>query len=245
VALPKLAITGSSGKIGTILMRGLADLFELYVIDIVATPGERTFRSDISEYDQIASVIKEIMPVPYIVHLAGDPRVDGEWSSILRNNIVGTKNLYEAARNHQVKKVVFASSNHVTGGYEETSPRLRKRVKAENITIRDPLRPDSDYATSKVFGESIARQYYELYGLESVCLRIGSVVAGDKPPNNERYRRIWLSHRDLLQLFKKSILSDVKFGIYYGVSNNKTSIWDISNAREDLGYNPEDDSSRF
>lgn len=245
MGLPKLVVTGSSGKIGTILMGGLADLFELYGVDVVATPGERTFRSDISEYDQIAGVLKEIMPVPYIVHLAGDPHVDGEWSSILRNNIVGTKNLYEAARNYKVKKVVFASSNHVTGGYERTSERLHERVWTENITIRDPLRPDSDYATSKVFGEAIARQYYELYGLESVCLRIGSVVAGEEPPNNERYRRIWLSHKDLLQLFKKSILSDVPFGIYYGVSNNKTSIWDISNAREDLGYIPEDDSSRF
>ncbi len=115
MALPKLVITGSSGKIGTILMGGLADLFELYCIDVVVTPGERTFRSDILEYDQIASVLKEIIPVPYIVHLAGDPRVDGEWSSIWRNNIVRTKNMYEAARSHQVKKVVFANSNHVTG----------------------------------------------------------------------------------------------------------------------------------
>ena len=103
MALPKLVITGSSGKIGTILMRGLADLFELYCIDVVATPRERIFGSDISEYDQIASVLKEIISLPYIVHLAEDHRVDGEWSSILRNNIVGTKNLYEAARNHKVK----------------------------------------------------------------------------------------------------------------------------------------------
>jgi hypothetical protein len=101
------------------------------------------------------------------------------------------------------------------------------------------------YGTSKVFGEAVARQYYELYGIQSVCLRIGSFLADDNPKRNERVSRTWMSHRDLIQLVKKSILSEVGFGIYYGVSNNKGRLWDISNAVEEIGYHPEDDASVF
>ena len=55
--------------------------------------------------------------------------------------------------------------------------------------------------------------------------------------------RIWLSHRDLVQLVEKSLSAEVTFGIYYGISNNKGAFWDISNARADLGFAPVDDGS--
>jgi len=240
---PKLLITGSSGRIGTILMKGLAYTFELYGVDLVATPSERTFKVDISDYEQIDEVVRRIAPIPYIVHLAGDPRVVADWHSVLKNNIVATRNVFEAAKSYEVKKVIFASSSHVTGAYEGFPPSLHLETEPEIISIRQPLRPDSDYGTSKVFGEAVARQYYELYRIASICLRIGTVLADDDPTLSERSRRTWLSHRDLIQLVKKSILSNVQFGIYYGVSNNKGKFWDISNAVEDLGYYPEDDAS--
>jgi nucleoside-diphosphate-sugar epimerase len=243
--LPRLLITGSKGRIGSILMAELADSFDLYGVDLVRTPGKRIFRADISDYKQLSKVLSKIIPLPYIVHLAADPRRNADWNSILKNNIIGTKNLYEAAREYGVKRVIYASSNHVTGAYEGIPPRLHNLPQYEVITIQDPVRPDSDYATSKIFGEAVARQYYELYGIASVCLRIGSVLVDDKPTKNERLQRIWLSHRDLIQLFRKSILSKVNFGIYYGVSNNRDRFWDISNAREEIDYHPEDDSSMF
>lgn len=243
MTLPKILITGSMGRIGTILTEGLADSFDIYGFDRVASQTKRTFRVDISDYAELENAFLQIAPVACVIHLAADPRIGADWGSILKNNIVGTKNLYEAARNFKVKKVVFASSNHVTGGYEGIPPVLDKLSRPEAITIRHPLRPDSDYGTSKVFGETVARQYYELFAIRSICLRIGSVLKDDNPTGNERQRRIWLSHRDLIQLFRKSILSEVEFGIYYGISNNKDSLWDISNAKEELGYDPEDDSS--
>jgi nucleoside-diphosphate-sugar epimerase len=243
MATPKLLITGSSGRIGTVLMKGLAYTFELYGVDLVATPSERTFKVDISDYEQIDEVVRRIEPIPYIVHLAGDPRVVADWHSVLKNNIVATRNVFEAAKSYEVKKVIFASSSHVTGAYEGFPPSLHLETEPEIISIRQPLRPDSDYGTSKVFGEAVARQYYELYKIASICLRIGTVLADDDPTLCERSRRTWLSHRDLIQLVKKSILSNAQFGIYYGVSNNKGRFWDISNAVEDLGYYPEDDAS--
>jgi nucleoside-diphosphate-sugar epimerase len=243
MGLPRLLITGSRGKIGMVLMKGLADSFAVYGLDLLARPKEHILRADISDYDQLTSVMREIAPLPYIIHLAADARVGASWKSVLRNNIIGTKNLYEAARAYKVNKVIFASSNHVTGAYEGIPPSLHEKPEPRIITANDPVRPDSDYGTSKVFGEAVARQYYELCGIQSVCLRIGTFLADNNPTRNERVRKTWLSHRDLIQLVKKSIMSQVEFGIYYGVSKNKGRFWDISKAEKEIDYHPEDDAS--
>ena len=163
---------------------------------------------------------------------------------MLKNNIIGIKNVYECARIYNVKKVIFASSNHVTGGYERIPSKLHKEDRPRLIKVTDEIRPDSDYATSKVFGETIARQYFELYGIASICIRIGTVIEDDDPTKSERTMRTWLSHDDLLQLIRKSLLAKVSFGIYYGVSNNKGRFWDISNAEKEIGYIPKDDASK-
>jgi nucleoside-diphosphate-sugar epimerase len=241
----KLLITGSSGRIGSILMKGLADSFELYGVDTAAIPGEKIFKADLSNYEQIDAVIRFITPIPVVIHLAGEPRVNADWISVLKKNIIATRNIYETAKKHEVNRVVFASSNHATGAYEGFPPTLHLQEDPEIITVHHPLRPDSDYGTSKIFGEAVARQYYECYGISSICLRIGTVLAKDEPTSGERIRRTWLSHKDLIQLIKKSITADIGFGIYYGVSNNKGRFWDISNAVEELGYYPMDDASLF
>ncbi len=152
--------------------------------------------------------------------------------------------MYAAAQRHGVQRIVFASSNHVTGAYEGFPPSMHTRENVGIIRVSDPIRPDGFYGVSKAAGEAIARMYYELYGLESICLRIGSVNKDDSPAGNARTRSTWLSHRDLLQLVKRSLKADVKFGIYYGVSNNKKRFWDIEDAKRDLGYQPEDDGSK-
>jgi dTDP-4-dehydrorhamnose reductase len=159
------------------------------------------------------------------------------------NNIIGTRNVYEAAKLFKVKRVVFASSNHVTGAYEGFPPSLHAQPSPALIRPQDPIRPDGNYGVSKAAGEAIARMYYELYGLESVCLRIGSVEKDDDFAKDARHQCTWLSHRDLTQLVRKSLLADVRFAVYYGVSNNKKRFWDISNAVEEIGYQPEDDAS--
>jgi len=160
------------------------------------------------------------------------------------HSILATRNVFEAAKERRVKRIVFASSNHVTGGYEGIPPTLHLSGNPRMVTTLDPIRPDSDYGTSKAFGEAVARQYHELYGIESVCLRIGTVLADNDPRKNKRFLKTWLSHDDLVQLVKKSICSEnVKFGIYYGVSNNKGRFWDISNAEQELDFHPQDDAS--
>ncbi len=243
--MEKLLITGSSGLIGGILWKGLADAFELYGLDRrLDAEKPSLFQADITQADEVDNVFDRIPSLAYVVHLAGDPRVDADWESAFNVNIGGTKNVYAAAQRHGVKRIVYASSNHATGAYEGCPPSIHTREDVGIITTRDPVRPDGFYGVSKVAGEAIARMYFELYGLQSVCLRIGSVIKDDDPGKNPRMRSTWLSHRDLVQLVRRSLLADVGFGIYYGVSNNRRRFWDISDAERDLGYKSEDDASQ-
>jgi len=244
MALPKLLITGCNGLVGRILWTRLENDFDLYGLDISSSKStEKIFQADISRAEQVQLVFSRLSPLTFVVHLAGDPRADANWDSVFVNNIGGTKNIYEAARLAGVKRIVFASSNHVTGAYEGFPPSLHTKQNSTLIATRDPIRPDGFYAVSKAAGEAIARMYYEVYGLESICLRIGSVIKDDDPGINPRFESTWLSHRDLVQLIRKSLSADVKFGIYYGVSNNSKRFWDISNAEAELGYHPEDNAS--
>ena len=235
----KVIITGSEGLIGKLLMNNLNE-YKLYGIDKIDIVKERYYKADISDYDALKKIFDEIDGLDVIIHLAADKRLNAPWQSILKNNIIATRNIYEMARIFKIPKVIFASSNHVTGGYEKIEGIYEGKIK---IIPSLHIRPDSYYATSKAFGEAIARQFYEVYGISSICLRIGSVIEDDDPTKNERLAATWLSHRDLIQLFKKSIEADVKFGIYYGVSNNDKSFWSISNAKKDLGYEPVDNAS--
>jgi hypothetical protein len=241
---PKLLITGSSGLIGKILWRGLADSFDLYGVDISPVEAsDHVFRADISNPEQLRVVFERIPLLAYVVHLAGDPHADALWQSVLTNNIVGTKNVFEMAKEVKVRRVVFASSNHVTGAYEGFPPGLHTQMDPVLVTPQDPIRPDGYYGVSKAVGEAIARMYVERYGLESICLRIGSVLKDNDPTRDPRHLSTWLSYRDLVQLVKKSLSAKVRFGIYYGVSNNKKRFWDISSAGAEIGYHPEDDAS--
>jgi nucleoside-diphosphate-sugar epimerase len=242
----RVLITGSSGLIGGILMKGLGSSYELCGMDLRRDPGaEGTFQANITHSDEVETVFAQIPSLAYVVHLAGDPRVDTDWDSAFHNNIGGTKNIYAAAQRHGVKRVVFASSNHATGAYEGFPPSLHTQAQGVMITAHDPVRPDGFYGVSKVAGEALARMYYELYGVASVCLRIGSVIRSDDPRGNRRMMATWLSHRDLVQLVKCSLEAEVGFGIYYGASNNRGRFWDISEAQRDLGYQPQDDASQL
>ena len=242
----KLLITGSEGLVGKILWKNLSDTFELFGLDSRADPSTATlFQADITIPEQVEAVFASIPSLAYVVHLAGDARVDAEWESAFHVNIGGTENVYAAARKHGIQRVVLASSNHVTGAYEGLPPVLHLKENRPLITTRDPIRPDGFYGVSKAAAEAIARMYFELYGLQSVCLRIGTVLRDDDPTREARTLSTWLSHRDLVQLVLRSLSADVKFGIYYGVSNNRRKFWDISEAERDLDYHPKDNASNY
>ena len=241
----RLLITGINGRIGGILHNALGNIHDVVGLDQVGPFSDQVLSADVAEYSQIAQAIQQFGPLDCIIHLAGNPNVSASWDSVLSANIIGVRNIFEAAREFQVRRVIFASSNHVTGAYEGFEPNLHLHTQPEppKISPQDPIRPDSDYGVSKAFGEAVARYYCARWGIEAVCLRIGSLLSNDDPTTQLRFRKTWLSHRDLVQLVEKSLSANVTFGIYYGISNNKGAFWDITNARAELGYEPQDDAS--
>jgi len=244
---PKLLITGINGLIGSVISSPLQETYDVYGLDVKGPFSGRIFQADISQYDQLARVFEQISPVPFLIHLAGQASTTASWDAVLKANIVGTRNVYEVARAFKVQRVVFASSNHVTGAYEGFEPHsyLHLQHEPERITVRHPIRPDSDYGVSKACGEAVARYYCARWGIESICLRIGSVLRDDNPADHPRLAKIWLSHRDLIELIEKSLAATVTFGIYYGISNNRGAFWDISDARVEIGYSPVDDAANY
>ena len=237
---PRILITGCNGLIGSIVFSDLAQTHEVYGLDRKGPFSERVFEADISSAESLRRVFRTVSPVDCILHLAGDARVSAEWLELLPANIIGTRNVYEAARTFQVRRIVFASSNQVTSSYETSVTDLE--LGTQRLNANWPICPDSEYGVSKAFGEALARFYWERWSLESICLRIGSVLTNDDPTKEARHRRTWLSHRDLLQLVRRSFTASVPFGIYYGVSNNSAAFWDLNDAREELGYEPFDDA---
>lgn len=243
MAKEKLLITGINGRIGTVIRDDLQETYQVSGCDLSSPFTEHIFQVDISREEEVTQLFAQHGPFPMLVHLAADPRVDAAWKSVLKHNIIGTRNVYHAARQAGTRRVVFASSNHVTGAYEGFPPILHKRDRPPVISAADPIRPDSDYGVSKAFGEALARYYFERWNLSSICLRIGSVLADDDPTADPRTMKTWLSHRDLVQLVRKSLSAEVGFGIYYGVSDNTGRFWDLTSAKHDLGYQPQDDAA--
>jgi nucleoside-diphosphate-sugar epimerase len=241
----RLLITGVNGLIGTILRNAFQERYEVYGLDREGPFSERVAEADIADYGNLTRAIHQFLPLNGIVHLAGNPSVEASWESVLSANIIGTRNILEAARELEIPRVVFASSNHASGGYHGFDPDSSTFTDpgAPRISPDDPVRPDSEYGVSKVFGEAIARYYSDRWGIQAICLRIGAVIEDDDPTDDPQNRRIWLSHRDLVQLVEKSLSTNVTFGIYFGISNNQGAFWDISNARADLGFEPVDDGA--
>lgn len=241
----RILITGINGLIGGILRDALRNSNDIYGLDLEGPFPDSVGQADVSEYRQVAKVVQRFSPLDAIVHLAGNPRVKASWEDVLSANIIGTRNTFEAAREFQVPRVIFASSNHVTGAKDGIEPELSSDARKPVIISPDqPVRPDSEYGLSKACGELIARYYFDKWGVRAICLRIGAVLKNDDPTGNPQNRMLWLSHHDLVQLIEKSLAADVKFGIYYGISDNRGAVWDITNARQELGYDPLDDSSR-
>lgn len=234
--LSRVLITGAKGKIGTVLRHALSqdcDVFQLDIENIQDSDVE--IKGDIASYEDVIKALTKFEPIDCIVHLASNPNADSSWEDILQANIIGTRNIYEAARQQNVKRVIFASSTHLYGAYEGYPADSEL---GRPISVEDNPRPDGDYGTSKGFGELIARQYCDLYGIESICLRIGSVSAENEPV--ALYEKLWLSHNDLVQIFKLALTTDTQFGIYFVTSENRDGIFDLTPTKNELGFKPQD-----
>jgi uronate dehydrogenase len=227
----RVAITGAAGHIGSVLRRGLADR-PLRLLDRRPLAAER-------ESDQVRQVDlgdpvatgDALAGVEAVVHLAACPD-EAPFDRILADNVVATQHVFEAARLQSVRRVVFASSVHVTGFHRWgrlTGP-------------ADPIRPDTYYGVSKAFGEALGSMYADKYGLEVVCLRI---VAFAAEPTHPAFLAGWLSHGDAVRLVRAALdAPDIGFLVCYGVSRNTRTFYTRDGWAE-LGYVPADDAETF
>jgi uronate dehydrogenase len=231
--MKRVLLTGASGGIGTRLRQLLKPLYPVLILTDLKIPGDlradETFiQADLAD---MAAVEAACEGVDGIVHLGGFS-VEGPWETILSANIIGCYNLFEAAHRKGVKRVVFASSNHVMGFY----PRSTK-IGIEAVPI-----PDSRYGLSKLFGEGLGALYAHKHGMGVLSIRIGNFA---EQPIDERRLAIWLKPEDLVQLIRIGLEKpDLVYEVVYGMSDNKRAWWDNSNALR-LGYQPEGKSEDF
>jgi len=258
-ARKRVLITGAEGVIGTALREHLGDRYDLRAL----TRAPADFPSHVADIADLDAILPAFDGIEAVVHLAASPAVETPWADILPNNLVGTYNVFEAARRAGVGAVVFASSNHTIGMYElDGQPELYELNDPRVYDHTVEVRPDSLYGVSKVYGEALGRLYADRFGLRVFNLRIGAIRAGDNPTAPEvlasspallnlqtaelrrkRMRAVWLSRRDCAQLVARCLDADhVNWAIVYGTSNNPRQFWDLDHARELLGYEPEDAS---
>jgi len=229
----RLLITGAAGRLGSVLRKHLAAFAdELRLTDIAemghAAPHEQLVRCDLANFNDVLPLTEG---VDAIVHAGGVP-VEDTFDKILNGNIVGTYNIYEAARQHGVKRVIYTSSNHAIGFYDRT----------ETLDAHVPHRPDSLYGLSKCFAEDLGRYYWDKFGIESVNIRIGSSF---EEPLDRRMLATWLSFDDFAQLSERALLAPrVAHMIVYGMSANRESLWD-NRAASSLGYVAKDSADDY
>jgi uronate dehydrogenase len=232
-AFHRLLLTGAAGGLGRELRRRLPALCDvLRVSDIAALgpagPAEEAMPVDLADADAVLALLDG---VDAVVHMGG-VSTEQPWDAILPANIVGAYNLYEAARRHGVRRVVFASSNHVTGFYRQD----------EVISAGAPPRPDGLYGLSKAFGEDLAQLYFDRHGIETVSLRIGSSFPA---PRDRRMLHTWMSFDDMERLVTAALTArDVGHSIICGMSANPQPWWDNTPAAH-IGYVPRDSSAAY
>jgi uronate dehydrogenase len=229
----RLLLTGAAGNLGRQLREPLAQWADSVRLSDIVPIGDAAAHEEhvVLDLADRAGVDALLEDVDAVIHLGGIS-VDAPFDALLEANIRGVYNLYAAAQKHGVKRVLFASSNHATGFHPAT----------EVIDADAPLRPDSLYGVTKCFGESLSRYYYDRFGLETVCIRIGSSF---EAPKNPRMLVTYLSYRDFVELVRCSLFTNrVGHAIVYGVSDNRVLWWDNRKAAF-LGYRPQDNSTQF
>ncbi|WP_250468001.1 NAD(P)-dependent oxidoreductase [Caballeronia sp. GAFFF2] len=231
----RLLLTGAAGGIGKAIRHRVAEFAEhVRVSDLPgvlsgdAAPHEEIAPCDLADRQAVDALAADC---DAIVHLGG-VSVERPFEEILEANIKGVFNLYEAARLNGVKRIVFASSNHVTGFYRQD----------ERIDASARKRPDGYYGLSKSFGEDMAQLYFDRYGIETVSIRIGSVFPEAK---DRRMMASWMSYDDFHDLLRRALFTpDVGHTIVFGMSANSHTWWDNRDASV-LGFEPRDSSEKF
>ena len=238
-------VTGMSGLIGGALRRHLEGKYALSALNRQPVPGVPCHRADIADLDAIAPAFEG---VDTVVHLAARTGSSESFDEILGANVIGTYNVFEAARRAGVSRVIFASSGATVSAWERDPPwsalaagRYGAAGPFTRMTHETPTRPAGLYGASKIWGEAIARHYADRHGLSAICIRIGRVKAEDRPMETRDYA-VWCSQRDIVRMIELGIAAPptLRFDVFFAVSDNRWGYRDLEHARAVLGFEPRD-----
>lgn len=246
----RILVTGMSGLIGSVVRAELEGEVELSALNRREVDGIPTTRADLAD---LAAMESAFAGQDMVIHLGAVIHDGVGWDALLNTNVVGTRNVFEAALSHSVKKVVFTSSGATVAGWERVEP-YASLVNGRYDDLPDDIplineemvvRPANVYASTKVWGEAMAR-HYSHQGLEISCLRIGFASAEDKPLNARQFS-VWNSCRDVVQAIRLAMdyAPPENFDVFFILSDNRYGYRDLSRARERLGYSPLDTAESY
>ena len=236
----RVLVTGAAGRIGSYFAEHARAKYDLRLmvrgdekrVEIIRPFGE-VVKADLADLDRL----KEICAgVDTIVHLAGNPAPTALWKDLLQANIIGTYNIFAAAKSQGVRRVIYASSIHAVSGYPSDV----------QVKTGEPVNPGDLYGVSKCFGEALCRYMAEQEGVSAIALRIGAFQPLEAARDEKALGMLdsFVSHRDLDQLIHRCIdVENLQFAVLHGLSDNRFKRLDISDARELVGYAPQDDAS--
>lgn len=244
----KVLITGASGLIGGITLRTLGGKYEFSALNRSSVSGVPCLQADIADLDAIQPAFEGM---DMVLHLSAYTHDVNGWEGTMSVNIAGTYNVFESARQHGVKRIVFASTGSTMLGYEFDFPygalaegdygKVPKVWPLVDYTM--PVRPDSLYGVSKVFGEALGRHYSDYYGISVLCIRLGAVLDTDKPKLRRQYPG-YLSQSDCSQMIDKCLSApdSLRFDIFDAISDNRWRWRDTTHAENVLGWKAEGSS---
>ena len=223
----RVLITGAAGRLGLTVSRGMKGRYELRGFDRVAMPEMAdAVVGDLADFD---AVLEAVQGMEAVIHLGANPGGGATWDQVLNSNLIGTYNVFEAARQAGVRRVAYASRAGLLGPYPKDLQRTMDMLP----------RPETYYSVSKVFGESLGYMYSARFGLEVVSVRIGNFhLERDQPEHPHQ-----LSHGDALRVFEQAIIHPgVKYEVVFGVSDSNWALYDLEHGRRAIGYDPQDRS---
>ncbi|MBI3944194.1 MAG: NAD(P)-dependent oxidoreductase [Chloroflexi bacterium] len=232
----KVLITGAAGRIGSFLTGDFAERYDLLLTDIRQPQDTHGFPFVQADIADMAAIRPLCNGIDTVVHLAADPNTKATWESLLPRNVIGLYNVFEATYQAGCRRIVYASTVNTVFGYPFDM----------QVHTNMPTRPFNLYGATKVWGEAVGCVYADQLGLSTICLRFGWVVdrKSEALKPDAPYLDVALTYEDLGRLVAGSIEApdSLRFGIYHGVSDNRFKRLDITDARADLGYQPQDDA---